>query len=209
MGWKYPATVTTRTDITLVWIGLLLNLFMNKILPQANCYISCIYHMSPFGNKILQLYLFVHSALFWLTVNNSITLCPIWLFKLPNEACWWAGFNGTHNFGVTWPLVKIGTNKLFYFSAHLALFWSKDNNSIIIYLIGLSKVPAEVPWQAGFNDAYYFGLLALLVVKSGTKQIICMFFRFFGPQYLNNHLYNLTFQSVKWTVLMSWIQWFP
>jgi hypothetical protein len=34
------------------------------------------------------------------TVNNSITVSPIWLSKVPNEASQWARSNDAHNFGV-------------------------------------------------------------------------------------------------------------
>ena len=42
-------------------------------------------------------------ALFWSTVNNSITVCMLWLSTVPNEVSQQARFNNAHNFGVSIP----------------------------------------------------------------------------------------------------------
>ena len=71
------------------------------------------------------------------------------------------------------------------------------NISIIVFLIGLCKVPKEVSQLAGFKGAHKFGVGTPLLVKIEIKKIFNSFLEIssFRHQYINNHWFDLTFQG--------------
>ena len=114
--------------------------------------------------------------------NISITVCLIWLSKVPNEASRWARFNGAHNFGVTIPSGGEHGHRFFYL----------DNNiSITVSPIWLCKVSKELYLWASFNADHNFWVRPSKTPQKCQKMFFFQTFFYFDTKPYFGYFYFL------------------